>query len=218
MAQLLMPKATAVWMVDNTTLTFDQIADFTGLHPLEVQAIADDEVAIGIVGMDPITAGQLDRAEIERCEADPSARLKGKSNNLPQPLKRSKGPRYTPISRRVDKPDAIAWMLKNHPEVTDAQLCKLIGTTKPTINRIRDRTHEQMANLKPRSPVLLSLCTQVELDETVKKARIKAGLDPETGLAPGEEPPEPTEAEPVDPFDAAQEATLESVFGPKKEE
>jgi len=210
-----MPKATAVWMVDNTTLTFDQIAEFTGLHPLEVKAIADDEVAVGIVGMDPVLGGQLDRDEIARCEADPEARLEAKKRNLPEPMKRSKGPRYTPISRRVDKPDAIAWMLKTHPEVADPQLCKLIGTTKPTIGRIRDRTHEQMANLKPRSPVLLGLCTQVELDETVKKARIKAGLDPETGLAPGEEPP-PEETAP-DPYEPAPVETVESVFGPKQD-
>lgn len=189
MAQLLMPKATAVWMVDNTGLTFDQIADFTGLHPLEVQAIADEEVAVGIVGMDPVTGGQLDAEEIKRCENDPKARLKPKERNLPKPLKRSKGPRYTPISRRGDKPDAIAWMLKHHPEVSDTQLSKLIGTTKQTINRIRDRTHEQTPNLKPRSPALLGLCTQVELDELVDAARKRAGMEPLSGSAGAEPPP-----------------------------
>jgi hypothetical protein len=168
--QPLMPKATAVWLVENTTLTFDQISTFCGLHELEVKAIADDEVAVGMVGLDPVTSGQLTMEEIARCQADPAARLQLAEVNIPLPVSRSKGPRYTPVSKRGDKPDAIAWLLKNHPELTDAQLCKLIGTTKPTIQAIRDRSHWNYTNLKPRSPVLLELCTYAELEAALAKA------------------------------------------------
>ncbi|MGQ9369659.1 DUF1013 domain-containing protein [Azospirillum sp. ST 5-10] len=167
MALPLMPKATAVWLVENTSLSFEQIAAFCGLHSLEVQAIADGEVAVGMVGLDPIANGQLTKSEIERCEADPNAKLKLLVPDLPQPAARSKGPRYTPITKRGDKPDAIAWLLKHHPELSDAQLSRLIGTTKPTISAVRDRSHWNAPNIKPRNPVLLGLCTQRELEEAL---------------------------------------------------
>ena len=157
--QLLMPKATAVWLVENTTLTFDQIGAFCNLHPLEVQGIADGEVAIGIVGLDPTTNGQLTKEEIERCEKDSAERLKMAKVAIPLPLTRSKGPRYTPVSKRQDKPDAVAWLVRHHPELTDAQISRLIGTTKQTIAAVRDRSHWNSANLRPRAPVLLGLNT-----------------------------------------------------------
>ena len=174
MAQLLMPKATAVWLVENTALTFRQIAEFCGLHELEVNAIADQEVAIGMVGLDPIANGQLTQAEIDRCSADPSATLKIAESDLPAPTQRSKGPRYTPVTKRGDKPDAIAWLLKSHPELSDAAISRMIGTTKPTINAVRERTHWNSANIKPQHPVLLGLCTQKELDEALSKVRKSA--------------------------------------------
>lgn len=192
MAKLLMPKATAIWLVDNTGLTFDQIADFTGLHELEVQAIADGEVATGMQGLDPVQAGQLTREEIARCEADPNARLKILETDMPEPRVRAKGPRYTPVSKRADKPDAVAWLLRHHPELTDAQIGRLIGTTKPTIQAIRDRTHWNSANLRPRSPVELGLCSFADFDAEVQKA-IKAGRKPLATPLPDETP------RPVDP-------------------
>ena len=163
----LMPKATAVWLVDNTALTFEQIAEFCGLHVLEVSGIADGEVAIGIKGLDPVTAAQLTREEIARCEADPSARLRLRVSGHPEPVKRSKGARYTPVSRRQDRPDAIAWLLRHHPELSDGQIGKLVGTTKSTIQSVRDRTHWNSANIKPRDPVILGLCTQGDLNAIV---------------------------------------------------
>jgi hypothetical protein len=172
----LMPKATAVWLVENTTLTFDQIAAFCGLHPLEVQAIADGEVAIGMVGLDPIANGQLTKEEIERCEKDPDNRLQLLQADLPQPVARSKGPRYTPVTKRGDKPDAIAWLLKTHPELSDAQVCRLIGTTKPTIQSVRDKTHWNTQNIKPNDPVQLGLCTRRELEEALAQARARSGV------------------------------------------
>ncbi len=170
MAHPLMPKATAVWLVDNTKLTFEQIADFCGLHPLEVQAIADGEVAMQMQGLDPVANGQTTREEIERAEQDSNARLKLSAQAVPVPLIKHRGPRYTPISKRSDKPNAIAWLLKNHPELTDGQIVKLIGTTKPTIAAVRDRTHWNSANIKPRHPVGLGLCTLDELDQAVARA------------------------------------------------
>ncbi len=170
MALPLMPKATAVWLVENTSLSFEQIAAFCGLHELEVQAIADAEVAVGMVGLDPIANGQLTKEEIARCEANPDLRLKLLVVDLPQPVARSKGPRYTPITKRGDKPDAIAWLIKHHPELSDAQVCRLIGTTKPTIASVRDRTHWNAPNIKPRNPVLLGLCSQRELEEALAQA------------------------------------------------
>jgi len=171
MPQLLMPKATAVWLVQNTTLTFEQIAEFCGLHSLEVQGIADGEVAVGIVGLDPTANGQLTKEEIVRCEADPAARLKMQKATIPLPATRTKGPRYTPVAKRQDKPDAVAWLIRHHPELTDSQISKLIGTTKQTIAAVRDRSHWNFANLRPRDPVLLGLCTQSDLNAAVLRSR-----------------------------------------------
>ncbi len=171
MAYPLMPKATAVWLVENTSLTFEQIADFCDLHALEVQGIADDEVAIGIQGLDPIVRNQLTRAEIDRCEKDPSARLKLAEQDLPQPLKRTKGPRYTPVAKRQDKPDGVAWLLRHHPELKGSQISRLIGTTKNTIEAVSERTHWNSSNIRPRDPVLLGLCNQGDLNQAVEKAR-----------------------------------------------
>jgi hypothetical protein len=166
----LMPKATAVWLVENTALTFEQIADFCGLHPLEVQAIADGEVAIQMQGLDPVANGQTTAEELARCQADPEARLKLSPQAIPQQFVRHKGPRYTPIAKRQDKPDAIAYLLRTHSELSDAQISKLVGTTKPTINAVRDRTHWNSPNIKPRHPVGLGLCTLEELDQAVIRA------------------------------------------------
>jgi uncharacterized protein len=169
----LMPKATAVWLVENTSLTFRQIADFCHLHELEVKGIADGDVAQGIKGLDPVTGGQLTREEIAKGEADPDYRLKLLESKVVVPPAPSKGPRYTPVSRRGDRPDAIAWLLRYHPELTDAQIMKLVGTTKTTIQAIRDRTHWNAANIKPVDPVSLGLCSQIDLDSAVQKAARK---------------------------------------------
>jgi hypothetical protein len=168
-----MPKATAVWLVENTSLTFEQIADFCELHPLEIQAIADGEVAIQMQGLDPVANGQTTMAEIERCQADPETRLKLSARALPPQFVKHKGPRYTPIAKRQDKPDAIAFLLKSNPELSDGQISKLIGTTKPTIAAVRDRTHWNTANIKPRHPVGLGLCTIEELEEAIRHARAR---------------------------------------------
>ncbi len=167
----LMPKATAVWLVEHTTLTFEQIGDFCGLHKLEIQAIADGEVAGGIIGMDPVLNGQLMTEEIKRCEEDPRARLKMVKSDLPQPVTRTKGPRYTPVSKRSDKPDAISYLIKTYPELLDAQVARLLGTTKDTIAKVRDRTHWNSSNIKPRNPVLAGLCKQSDLDAALKRAQ-----------------------------------------------
>ena len=179
MAHPLMPKATAVWLVENTALTFEQISAFCGLHNLEVQAIADDEVATGMQGLDPIAGGELTQEELDRCLADSSARLELAKPKNPLPKARKKGARYTPVSKRQDRPDAISWLVKNHPELSDAQISKLIGTTKPTINAIRERTHWNMTNIKPQNPVALGLCAAPELEKAVALARAKAGIVPE---------------------------------------
>jgi len=186
----LMPKATAVWLVDNTTLTFDQISEFCGLHALEIQALADGEAGGGMQGLDPVQAGQLTREEIKRCEADPAAKMALAKSDIPMPKVRHKGPRYTPVSKRADKPDAIAWLLKHHPELTDAQVGRLIGTTKPTINAVRDRTHWNSQNLRPRSPVELGLCGYEDMRQAIDKA-IKAGRKP---ADPAPEPEETKQA------------------------
>ena len=167
----LMPKATAVWLVDNTSLTFEQIADFCGLHPLEVKGIADEDVAKGIKGQDPVSSGQLTRELIEEAEKNPKVRLKmaPPKHKIPS-VKTKKAPRYTPVSKRQDKPDAISYLLRNHPELSDAQISKLIGTTKPTIGAVRDRTHWNSGNIKPRHPVGLGLCTMDEIDQAVARA------------------------------------------------
>jgi len=168
----LMPKATAVWLVENTALSFEQIADYTGMHELEIQAIADGEVAVGIVGVNPITSGQLTAEEIARCEADPvKGRLKMIKTDIPLPKARSKGARYTPVSKRQDRPDAINWILKHHPELTDAQISRLLGTTKATIASVRDRTHWNAANIKPQNPVTLGLCSEADLEKAVVLAQ-----------------------------------------------
>ncbi len=168
--QLLMPKATAVWLVDNTALSFDQIAQFCKLHPLEIKAIADGEAAQGIKGLDPIATGQLSREEIARAEADPTRKLKLSEPKVRVPESKRKGPRYTPVSKRQDRPNAILWLVRNHPELKDAQISRLVGTTKSTIQQIRDRTHWNSANLTPMDPVTLGLCSQIDLDLEVERA------------------------------------------------
>jgi uncharacterized protein len=175
MAQPLMPHATAAWLVDNTALSFEQIADFCGLHILEVQAIADDTAATKLTGRDPIRAGELTHAEIEKGAADPDYRLV--MHKEPDPVRRTKGPRYTPVSKRQDKPDGINWIIRNHPEVSDGQISKLIGTTRTTIAAIRDRTHWNMANITPKDPVTLGLTSQRELDAAIVKAQKAAGME-----------------------------------------
>lgn len=167
----LMPKGTAVWLVENTSLTFDQIAVFCQLHVLEVKGIADGDVAHGIKGMDAISSGQLTREEIQRGQDDPSYRLKLSEPKVEIPVvKTKKGPKYTPVSRRQDRPNAILWLLRQHPELKDSQIMRLVGTTKPTIEAIRERTHWNSPNLQPADPVTMALCTQTDLDREVQKA------------------------------------------------
>ena len=186
MTDILMPKATAVWLVDNTSLTFEQIADFCGLHPLEVKGIADGEVARDIRGADPLANGQLSREELDAAQNNDKYRmkaLKSRHAELLKPVK--KAPRYTPVSRRQDRPDAIAWFVRNHPEVTDAQVSKLLGTTKATIDQVRDRTHWNSTNIKPVDPVTLGLVGQLELDAVVRNAADKrAKDDAKRGIVP----------------------------------
>ena len=177
MALPIMAKATAVWLVDNTMLTFKQIGDFCGLHELEIQGIADGEVASGIKGFDPISNNQLDQAEIERALESPSYKLILKHNPSAEGETKKRGPRYTPLSKRQDRPSAIAWLVKFHPELTDAQISKLVGTTKPTILTIRDRSHWNISNIQPVDPVALGLCKQLELDAAVRKAAEKLEKD-----------------------------------------
>ncbi|AEP09979.1 conserved hypothetical protein [Micavibrio aeruginosavorus ARL-13] len=174
---LLMPKATAVWMIENTLLTFGQIADFTGLHEIEIQALADEEVGRGIVGRNPVENHELTQDELDKATADSNYRMKMARTDLPTVKLRAKGPRYTPVSKRADKPDAIAYILKHHPEISDAQICKLVGTTKPTIDAVRTRSHPNSANLRPRHPVDLGLCTYAELEGALKKGLKAAGKD-----------------------------------------
>jgi uncharacterized protein len=175
----LMQKATAVWLVDNTTLTFTQIADFCGLHDLEVNGIADGEVAQGIKGFDPIVNRQLTAEEIRRCEANPKARLQLMKNPAAEGEMKRKGPRYTPLSKRQERPAAIAWLVKFHPELSDGAIGKLVGTTKPTIQSIRERTHWNISNITPVDPVALGMCRQTELDAAVAKAVAKSGVSGE---------------------------------------
>jgi len=169
MTEPLMPMATGVWLVDNTSLSFSQIAKFCGLHELEVQGIADEQVALNIVGLDPVSNGQLTWDEINRCQDDTKASLQIIIDAVPAKT-RSGGSKYTPVSKRQDKPDAIAWLIRFHPELKDAQISKIVGTTKPTITAIRERSHWNMSNIKPVDPVLLGLCKQTELDNAVIKA------------------------------------------------
>src|SRR5580704_5151814 len=172
--QILMPKATAVWLVDNTSMSFEQIADFCGLHPLEVKGIADGEVARDIRGADPISNGQLTREELDAAQNDPNYRMRQQKSRHAELLKpQKKAPRYTPVSRRQDRPDAIAWFLRNHPEIADSQMSKLLGTTKSTIDQVRNRSHWNTGNIKPVDPVTLGLVSQMELDAVVLKAADK---------------------------------------------
>lgn len=196
MAHPLMPKATAVWLVENSVLTFEQISEFCGLHELEVQAIADGEVAIGMHGLDPIAGGELTLEELERCAADPDAHLEIAKPKISLPKPRHKGARYTPVSKRQDRPDAIAWLIRNHPELSDAQISRLIGTTKPTINAIRDRSHWNMPNIKPQNPINLGLCSAPDLEKIVTLARAKAKKVHESQAKPIDEQAGPaTDAE-----------------------
>ncbi len=171
MVSPLMPKATAVWLIENTGLSFGQISQFCELHALEVQAIADEEVAVGIVGIDPMANGQLTREEIDRCEKDPDAKLELAESTMPRPTPKTKGPRYTPVAMRQERPDTIAWLLRHYPELSDAQISKLLGTTKTTINAVRDRTHWKGANIKPVDPVDIGICSYEELLAAVQLAR-----------------------------------------------
>ncbi|WP_135505961.1 DUF1013 domain-containing protein [Roseovarius aestuariivivens] len=179
MAKPLMAKATAVWLVDNTTLSFKQIADFVGMHELEIQGIADGDVAAGVKGFDPIANNQLTQEEIDKGEADPLHTLKLKHNPAAEGEEKRRGPRYTPLSKRQDRPNAILWLVKFHPELADAQIAKLVGTTKPTIQSIRERTHWNISNMQPIDPVALGLCKQTELDAAVQKAASKKAKDGE---------------------------------------
>ncbi len=174
----LMPHATASWLVDNSGLSFEQIAEFCGLHILEVQAMADDLASSKYTGRDPVHSGELTHEEIAKGEADGEYRLE--MQRAPVSVSRTKGPRYTPVSKRQDKPDGISWLLRNHPEISDAQISKLIGTTRNTINAIRDRSHWNIQNIQSKDPVTLGLCSQRELDAVVAKAAKKAGLTEET--------------------------------------
>jgi len=172
----LMPKATAVWLVENTALSFQQVADFCGLHPLEVKGIADGDVAVGIKGLDPIATGQLTSEEIARAANDPDRQLEIAALKVPvTPSSARKGPRYTPVSRRQDRPNGVLWLIRNHPELKDSQIMRLVGTTKPTIQQIRERSHWNSPNLTPQDPVALALCSQVDLDAEVMKAAKRSG-------------------------------------------
>ncbi len=178
----LMPLATAVWLIENTSLSFDQIADFCVLHPLQVKGIADGDVAIGVRGINPVTNNQLLREELDKAQADPDFRMKlARAKTLVAETTR-KGGRYTPVSKRQNRPDAILWLVRNHPEISDAQISKLLGTTKSTIQSVRDRTHWNSANMTPQDPVGLGLCTQTDLDTLVRKgAAKKAKMNPTLG-------------------------------------
>jgi hypothetical protein len=173
----IMAKATAVWLVDNTTLSFKQIGDFCGLHELEVQGIADGDVAAGVKGFDPVANNQLTQDEIDAAEKDPARKLKLKFNPAAVGEEKRRGPRYTPLSKRQDRPNSILWLVKFHPELTDSQIAKLVGTTKPTIQSIRERTHWNISNMQPIDPVALGLCKQSELDAAVQKAAAKAARE-----------------------------------------
>ena len=217
----LMPKATAVWLVDNTSMSFDQIAQFCNLHPLEVKAIADGDAAQGIKGLDPIQSGQLTRDQVEQAEKNPEFKLKVNDSTvgLPPP-KSKKGPRYTPVSRRQDRPNAILWLVRNHAELKDAQIMRLVGTTKSTIAAIRERTHWNAPNLQPMDPVTLGLCSQIDLDLEVHRAAKEKPIDHAAQgatLLPASETtarapePEPDEDKP------AEELNVDAVFAKLKQ-
>ena len=215
----LMAKATAVWLIDNTTLSFKQIGDFCGLHELEVQGIADGDVAAGVKGFDPVGSNQLDQAEIDKAQKDPTHRLHIKHNPAAEGEEARRGPRYTPLSKRQDRPAAILWLVRFHPELTDAQISKLVGTTKPTILTIRDRSHWNINNIQPIDPVALGLCKQTELDAAVQKSAKKMGgesavmsdddrrklVSTETSLAMGEDPRLPSSIAGLEKFSLSNE-------------
>ncbi len=215
----LMPKSTAVWLVENTALTFRQIADYCHMHELEVKAIADGDVAAGIKGLDPVNSGQLTRDEIEKAEADSNHTLKLLTSKVDVQVKKSTaGPRYTPVSRRGDRPDAIAWLLRYHPELPDAAVMKLVGTTKHTINAVRERSHWNATNIKPVDPVSLGICSQFDLDLAVQKAASKGR---------GKHMPDAEEVRTLIPaaeiegtraHEAAKQAAAEEQAKPKREE
>jgi len=216
----LMPKATAVWLVENTSLSFEQIADFCKLHPLEVKGIADGEVAAGIKGLDPISTNQLTREELERAQKNPDHRLKVAEPKVRVPeMKKVRGPRYTPVSKRQDRPNAILWLLRNHPELKDAAVMRLAGTTKHTIQQIRERTHWNSAQLTPMDPVSLGLCSQIDLDmEIARSTKDRPKIEPELGptllSAEASLQPQPDEdAAPRRP----EVHTADSVFGKLKQ-
>ena len=177
MAKLLHPKATAVWLVDNTTMTFKQIADLVGMHELEIQGIADGDVAAGVKGFDPVANNQLEQSEITAAENNPLHKLKIKPNSAASGEEKRRGPRDTPLSKRQDRPASILWLVKFHPELKDGQISKLVGTTKPTIQAIRERTHWNISNIQPIDPVALGLCKQSELDEAVQKANARKAAE-----------------------------------------
>src|ERR1700693_2564508 len=213
----LMPKATAVWLGENTALSFDQIAQFCNLHPLEVKAIADGDAAQGIKGLDPILTGQLTREEIADAEAHPDHRLHIADPKVRLPeAKQKKGPRYTPVSRRQDRPNAILWLVRNHPELKDSQIMRLVGTTKSTIEAIRERTHWNAANLAPMDPVTLGLCSQIDLDFEVHRAAKEKPAEPEMGatLLPAEitTARPAAETEPAAKEQEGQELDVQAVF------
>jgi hypothetical protein len=224
-----MPKATAVWLVENTSMTFEQIADFCLLHPLEVKGIADGEVAIGIKGFDPITNGQLAREEIDKAQDDVDYRLRMSTPKvkLPEMKSSKKGPRYTPVSRRHDRPNAILWLIRNHPELKDASIIRLVGTTKATIAQIRDRTHWNSASLAPMDPVTLGLCSQIDLDFEVQRAAKDRTLAEPADIGQTLLPAEITTAQPVaaEPFadmgkpkpEPEEKIDVDSVFGKLKQ-
>jgi hypothetical protein len=210
--KLLMPKATAVWLIENTALSFEQISNFTGLHTIEIQALADEDVGLGIVGRDPVLNGEVEADQLEKAKADSTyfMVMKRARGDMPAVKVRAKGPRYTPVSKRGDKPDAIAWIIKHHPEISDAQIVKLVGTTKPTIAAVRDRSHPNSSNMRPRHPAELGLCTYQELERASDKGLKAQGKDPAAVKAerlaqlekdrPMHEE-EPTEAKPFGGFD-----------------
>lgn len=221
MAKLLHPKATAVWLVDNTTISFKQIADFVGMHELEIQGIADGDVATGVKGFDPIANNQLIQEEITQAEGNPLYKMKLKFNAAATGEEKRRGPRYTPLSKRQDRPASILWLVKFHPELSDGQVGKLVGTTKPTIQAIRERTHWNIANIQPIDPVALGLCKQSELDAAVQKAAAKKAADgevmtdderrklvsTETSLEMEAEPKIPTAIEGLETFSLADDSS-----------
>ena len=217
----LMPKATAVWLVENTALSFDQVADFCKLHPLEVKAIADGDAAQGIKGLDPIQTGQLTREEIEAAEADSAQELHLAEPKVVVPeMPTKKGPRYTPVSRRQDRPNAILWLVRNHPELKDSQIMRLVGTTKSTIQAIRERTHWNASNLQPMDPVTLGLCSQIDLDLEVSRAAKEKPVDAEAQgatLLPAAETTIRREPEPEQKKKPGDELDVDAVFAKLKQ-